>query len=453
MPARRPEVLAWIALGGAVWGALLLYSIRTHDIVWLQVILLAYALYGITMHALGVLARFRRPPAPPLQCLPFVTVLIPARNEAAVIARSVRSACSLRYHDPDGTPRFEVIVLDDASTDGTAEVVRRMTDELPVAPQVVRIPDGAGGSKAAVLNAGLRKARGELVAVFDADARVHPAFLLRAVPYLLEPGVAGVQGLRLFYHPARTPVALGQDVEFRVFQALMQRARERFGACVIFGGNGVVVNRLALVRVGGWNPQALTEDIDLAIRFHALGWRVRYCEEAVVWEESVPTWWGLVRQRTRWSEGALGALSTHLRAILTGRATPFQKLDLVFFLTGSVVIPAAIFTSYLYGAATLLRNLLEPLYLLPLGRSLPPAVTDGAFLLLTASLGISIGSRIGWHPLRIAGAMAAYLFMGSHQVLSAPLAVLRYARSALTGRVEWLRTPHGKAPRVRAQLL
>lgn len=449
MPARRPEVLAWIALGGTLWAALLAYSIRTHDIVWLQVVLLAYALYGITMHGLGVLARFRRPAAPPLRHLPFVTVLIPARNEAAVIARSVRSACSLRYHDPDGAPRFEVIVLDDASTDGTAEVVRALSRRLPVTPRVVRIPEGAGGSKAAVLNAGLEEARGELVAVFDADARVHPAFLLRAVPYLLEPGVVGVQGLRLFFHPARTLVALGQDVEFRVFQALMQRARERFGACVIFGGNGVVVNRRALTSAGGWNPRALTEDIDLAIRFHAMGWRVRYCEEAVVWEESVPTWWGLVRQRTRWSQGALEALGAYLRAILTGQATLFQKLDLVFFLTGSVVIPAAIFTSYLYGAAAVLRSLLEPLYLLPLGRSLPAAVTDGVFLLLTASLGISIGTQVGWRPLRIAGAMAAYLFMGSHQVLSAPLAVLRYARSALTGRAEWLRTPHGKAPRVR----
>ncbi len=449
MRARRPEVLLWVVVGGVVWVALIVYSVRTRDIRWLQLVLLAYSLYGMGMHLLGVFARLRPQPVPELDRLPFVTVLIPARNEAAVIARSVRSACSLRYHDAEGKARFEVIVLDDGSTDGTAAVVEALAQTLPVVPRVVRVPSGEGGRKAAVLNVGTRHARGELVAVFDADTRIHPEFLRRAVPYLLEPGVVGVQGRRLFYHPLRTVLSRGQEVEFGVFQTLMQRARDRFGACVLLGGNGMVVNRRALLMLGGWNPNALTEDIDLAIRFWAAGLRVRYCEEAVVWEESVPDWWALVRQRTRWSEGVLMALGDYFFQILLGRTTWFQKLDLVFFLTGSVAIPAAIFASYVYGAALFLRNLLEPLYLLPLGRSLPPVATNAAFLLFTGALATAIGTQLGWRPLRVLGALGSYLLMGSHQLVTTPLALLRYARDVLTGQIEWLKTEHGKTRPVR----
>ncbi|MCL6554530.1 MAG: pyruvate, phosphate dikinase, partial [Firmicutes bacterium] len=194
------------------------------------------------------------------------------------------------------------------------------------------------------------------VAVFDADARPEPDFLLRSVPLLLEPGVAAVQGRRRLYHRSGSVVARGQEHEFDVYQTVMQRARERFGAHVLLGGNGMVVNRFALEAVGGWNPGALTEDIDLAIRFHAAGWRVRYCEEAVVWEESVPSWSGLVRQRARWCEGVLRALVQHTPRLVRGHMSGLQKLDLLLFLTGSVVIPGAVFASYAYGMAAFLRG-------------------------------------------------------------------------------------------------
>jgi cellulose synthase/poly-beta-1,6-N-acetylglucosamine synthase-like glycosyltransferase len=189
----NPRVLIWLTVFVLAWIALVVYSVRSHDIRWLQATFLIYSVYGIGMQVLGVLARRRtRHPQAPARAaaggparLPFVSVLIPARNEARVIAETVRSACAMRYHDSAGQPRFEVVVLDDRSDDGTGDVVRGMADAMPVPVSVVRLAADDGLGKAAVLNVGTHVATGDVIAVLDADARAHPDFLMRAVACLL----------------------------------------------------------------------------------------------------------------------------------------------------------------------------------------------------------------------------------------------------------------------------
>jgi 1,2-diacylglycerol 3-beta-glucosyltransferase len=438
---RRLTDLVWLAVGLAAWLLLAVYVLRSRDLVALQVAFVVYSAYGATMQLLGLAARRAPRPLRPPDRLPFVSVLVPARDEAAVIQDTLRCIGGLCYHDAQGRPRFEVVVLDDRSRDGTGQRAAQVS--LPVPVRVVRVPDHAPRGKAAVLNVGTQAASGQLLAVFDADARPEPDFLLRAVADLLEPGVAAVQGRRRTYHRGGGALARGQHHEFDVYQTLMQRARERFGAHVLLGGNGLVVNRFALEAVGGWNPDALTEDIDLAIRFHARGWRVRYCEEAVVWEESVSTWHGLVRQRARWCEGTLRAVVTHAPRILRGKMSGLQKVDLLLFLTGSVVIPAAVFTSYAYGLAAFLRQALLPYYLLPLPRSLPEPVTAGAFGALLLALVLSAVVELEGRVRAVLAGLAAYGLFTTHPLLSAPLAVASYAWSALTGRRDWWKTEHG----------
>ncbi|MCS7236337.1 MAG: glycosyltransferase family 2 protein [Armatimonadota bacterium] len=441
MRRRRVWALAALALALVVWGAAVAYTVRSRDLVGLQAALVAYSLYGAAMHLLGAARRRRSAPVEPRQ-LPFVSVLVPARDEVSVIQETLRCLGQLRYHDARG-PRFEVVVLDDRSRDGTGS--RAAQVELAVPLRVVRVPEEAPRGKAAVLNVGTQAACGQLLAVFDADARPEPDFLLRAVPLLLEPGVAAVQGRRRLYHRSGGVVARGQEHEFDVYQTVMQRAREQFGAHVLLGGNGMVVNRWALERVGGWNPDALTEDIDLAIRFHAAGWRVRYCEEAVVWEESVASWPALVRQRARWTEGVLRALVQHAARVVRGHMSVAQKLDLLFFLTGSVVIPAAVFASYAYGVVAFVRGVLLPYYLLPLPRALPELLTAGAFAALT--LGLVLSSAVELRTARrVLVGLAAYGAFTVHPLLSTPLALVNYGWSVATGQNHWWKTDHGAAP-------
>lgn len=439
--SRQARALVTLVAGFALWLALAVYVLRNRDLVLLQGAFLVYSAYGAAVQLLGLAARRLPRPTGEPDRLPLVSVLIPARDEAAVIQDTLRWIGRMCYHDRDGRPNFEVVVLDDRSRDGTGQRATRV--ELPVPLRVVRVPDHAPQGKAAVLQLGTEVARAQLLAVFDADARPEPDFLLRAVPALLEPGVAAVQGRRRLYHRSGGALARGQEHEFDIYQTVMQRARDRFGAHVLLGGNGMVVNRCALEAVGGWNPEALTEDIDLALRFHALGWRVRYCEEAVVWEESVPTWQGLIRQRARWCEGVLRALLAHTPRILRAPISPFQKLDLLLFLTGSVVIPAAVFTSYAYGLLAFLRSISLPYYLLPLPRSLPEPLTAAAFGALLAALGLSALVELRGRLREVLTGLVAYGLFTTHPLVSTPVAVTSYAWSACTGRNLWRKTEHG----------
>ncbi len=441
MRPRSAWGVAALVVAVAAWLAAVAYTVRSRDLVAVQVAFVVYSAYGAAMQLLGLGSRRRHPARPLPDPLPFVSVLVPARDEAAVIQDTLRHLGALRYHDRLGRPRFEVVVVDDRSQDGTGQRARSVPVGVPV--RVVRVPDDAPRGKAVALHVGTQAARGQLLAVFDADARPEPEFLARAVPALLEPGTAAVQGRRRLYHRTRGVLARGQEHEYDVYQTLMQRARERLGAHGLLGGNGLVVNRCALEAAGGWNPQALTEDIDLAVRFHALGWRVRYCEEAVVWEESVATWVGLVRQRARWCEGVLRALVQHTPRILRGRLSVLQKLDLLLFLTGSVVIPGAVFATYAYGLSAFLRGVLLPYYLLPLPRSLPEPLTGGSFAALVLALVLAAVVELRGRPVQVLTGLLAYGVFTTHPMVSAPLALANYARSVATGRVWWWKTDHG----------
>src|SRR5207247_10188446 len=114
--------------------------------------------------------------------------------------------------------------------------------------------------------------------------------------------------------------------------------------------NGLLLRRDVLQEVGVWDDDALSEDIDLSVRFHLAGYQIRYCEEAVVWEEAVPRLRDLIRQRIRWFEGAMRCLGDHLPAILFGRVNFFKRLDMLSFLSGGLIVTLSLLTTYLYGA-------------------------------------------------------------------------------------------------------
>lgn len=432
---------ALVILLGSLWLILTVRGLMVRDVAWVSMVFFLSGLYGTALMVAGVLPRRQESP-PPTGYRPFVSIIVPARNEQDVIADTVRCLCALDYPGPDGWPHFEVIVVDHRSTDRTPEVLEALRREFPIT--VVRPGPDDGVGKAVALNVGLAAARGEAIAVFDADARVAPDFLARLVPYLAEPGVAGVQARKLIYDGQRSLLMQAQEDDYFVFQTLTQRSRQRLGGAVILTGNGLVTRRDALEAVGGWNESALTEDIDLSIRYALKGWTVRYCEDVVVWEEAVATWRGLIQQRTRWSEGSLRCLFDHALALLRAPVPWRKRLDFLWFLSGSLVLSTSMLTSYAYLIEDWIINALchrlSVINPLPVGQHQPLyAYYWIVVMLATVS---SIGVERTYEPVVLLTASARYILFAMHQIVTMPLALYRYGRSVFTGRLEWMKTEH-----------
>lgn len=441
----RPHTTSHLVLAtlGMMWLAAVVQSLRYHDLVWLQVLfiditwlqalLLIAGGYGAFLVLVGALSRAARPmPLPVLTSRPFVSVIVPARNEEAVIESAVRSLCAMDYHD-GGVRQFEVIVVDDQSTDRTLAVLEKLAADVPL--RIVRTPPGSVG-KATALNRGITRARGDVIAIFDADARVALDFLQRTVPYLKGERVGGVQSLRLLYNAGQNLLTRSQDDEYRLFQRPLQRARRFLGGLVCFAGNGLLLKRDALDDVGGWNEDALTEDIDLSIRFHLAGWEIRYAEDAVVWEEAVPTLRDLIRQRVRWFEGAMRCLGDHLPAILFGRAAVLKRVDMLFFLSGTLIVTLGVLTTYLFAVIDVVGAVV--LYL-----QLPRRLTTWPSAVFTGSLLLAMTVEARWRVWHVAVVLARTVAFSLLRLIVVPLAIRRYVRSAITGDMSWEKTAHG----------
>ncbi len=231
--------------------------------------------------------------------VPVVTVQVPIYNERLVAARVIDAVCRLRWP----RDRLEVQVLDD-STDDTRDVVDAAAEAwqaLGADVQVVRRPERSG-YKAGALAHGTALARGDVIAVFDADFVPQPDFLHRTVPYL-GPGVAVVQArwdhLNAGRHWLTQVQALALDGHFVVEQT----ARARNGLLINFNGTAGIWRRAAIEAAGGWQDDTLSEDIDLSYRAQLAGWRVVYLPDVAVPAELPTTLLAFKRQQRRWAKG------------------------------------------------------------------------------------------------------------------------------------------------------
>lgn len=256
--------------------------------------------------ALARHARDRRSRAPEVPSpAPLVTVLIPAHNEEAVIVSAVERVLASAYE------HTQVIVLDDGSTDRTAELVeRQFTSTNRV--QLLRLTKRG---KAAALNRGLQLALGQYVIALDADTQFEPQTIGRLVRWFADPRLAAVAGNAKVGNRINL-VTRWQALEYVVAQNLERRALMALGCVTVVPGAVGAWRRSALEVVGGFPEDTLAEDQDLTMAVQLKGYRVAFDPTAIAWTEAPATIAGLLRQRARWSFGTLQCLWKHRDALL-----------------------------------------------------------------------------------------------------------------------------------------
>lgn len=260
---------------------------------------------------------------------PFVSMIVPAKNEEKVIAETVREMMKVVYNNNDGTPNYELMVIDDASTDSTLKILQDLQNDYPNL-KVHHREQVPHPSKASVLNDVIDKCKGDIQAIFDADARIYPNFLERVVPYLYDPKVGGVQAQKKISNPDINELTGAQEDEMIMLMSLGENQDLAQGA-VDMRGNGMIVKRSAVKDVGLWNEDALTEDLDMSARLHLKNWDIRYCPDIDVREEAVTTIKALYKQRKRWAEGGIRRYLDYLPYFAAASTPLFKKLDMYSF--------------------------------------------------------------------------------------------------------------------------
>ncbi|MDQ3616760.1 MAG: glycosyltransferase [Actinomycetota bacterium] len=239
-------------------------------------------------------------PAEPAD-LPTVTVLVPAYNEQTNILETVETCLEIDY------PDFEVLVVDDGSSDATRELL-----EPSVAAGRIRLlAKEVNEGKALALNDGLLVAHGEIAVIIDADARPDPQVLRVMIGHFTSsPRVAAVTGNPRVVERHNFLTRL-QTVEFTAIVSLLRRAQRVWGRIVTVSGVVTAVRVSAVFDVGGFSHDMDTEDIDLTWKLQRRFYDVRYEPRALVWMRVPTTLRGLWRQRSRWARGLAQVLRVH----------------------------------------------------------------------------------------------------------------------------------------------
>lgn len=292
------------------------------------------------LHAVRVL--FARPLALPkpledtdLAALPTVSLLVSAKNEESVIGRLVQTLCSLDYP----ASHYELWVIDDDSTDKTPIVLNQLATEYEQL-QVFRRPPGAAGGKSGALNQVLPLTKGDIIAVFDADAQVSPDLLRRVLPLFEQPELGAVQVRKQIANVSGNAWIQGQIAEMAL-DTFWQQQRIAIGGIGELRGNGQFVRRTALTQSGGWNEATITDDLDLTLRLHLNGWNIDCTTYPAVQEEGVTRSIALWHQRNRWAEGGYQRYLDYWQPILRNRAGTRKTLDMFMFWLLQYGLPSA----------------------------------------------------------------------------------------------------------------
>ncbi len=331
-PEGRPVVLAAYVLGFALTAAL--FGLDTVLGVAAGALNLVFAVF-FCRHLAFAVAAARWAEADLLAAdvgletwTPSVAVLVGCKNEELVVDGMVTALLALDYP----ADRLRLVVVDDGSDDSTGERLDAWAgrdDRL----RVLHRPPGAGGGKSGALNDALALVDPDIVVVFDADHEPERTVLRRLVRHFRDPVVGAVMGRCVIRNGQDSSMSATVFIDFLSGYLVNEYGRQALFELPAYGGANCAVRMSTLRRLGGWNPDTVTEDTDLTLRVLVEGQRVRYDLTAVDYEEAVVTASRFWKQRYRWARGHQKCLRDYWRPLMRSpHLSLVEKLETTLFL-------------------------------------------------------------------------------------------------------------------------
>ncbi|HLU26685.1 MAG TPA: glycosyltransferase [Longimicrobiales bacterium] len=262
--------------------------------------------------------------------LPPISIIVPAYNEEPMIQSVIRSLLRLDY------PRYEILIVDDGSTDATFQRAAEL--EGTVGGATVRVVSKSNGGKATALNTGLSLARHPFVLCMDADSKLEPQTLRRAIRHFRDPRVAAVAG-NVKVANRRNLWTRFQALEYIEGLNMPRRAQGFIRAVNIIPGPCGLFRRDVLIKLGGYDTDTFAEDADLTLKLLREGWRIEYEDLAIAWTEAPETLRNLLKQRYRWTRGILQAVAKRADILWHPRRSPTIWASVTQLLFEGVVWP------------------------------------------------------------------------------------------------------------------
>ena len=231
---------------------------------------------------------------------PSCSILIPAHNEGKVIGATIESMLRLEYPKD----KLQIIVINDGSNDDTKDIINRYAlSDTRV--QLFDIPKGEGGKgKSRTLNLGIKQAKGDVIAIFDADNTPDKDSLRYLVAQLLDNKELGaVIGKFRTVNKKATLLTRFINIETLSFQLMLQAGRWQMHGISTLPGTNFVMWHHIIKNLGGWDEKALTEDSELSIRIYEAGYKIKFIPYAITYEQEPQKWGVWIRQRMRWVRG------------------------------------------------------------------------------------------------------------------------------------------------------
>ncbi len=382
------------------------------------VILVFFAWYPIFTSAVWIATAIgfylrrerRRPMLWDKKYLPSVTVLIAAYNEEEHIEATIEGALAINY------PDFEVVIVNDGSTDGTLDKIKPYVKQGRVRVIHKQMNEG----KAMALNDAIPRTRGEIILIIDADAIPDRQILRTMVPHFQSPRVGAVTGNPRVANRSSLLAKL-QALEFTSIVSLQRRGSRIWGKMLTMSGVVGAFDRNVLLDVGLFAPEMATEDIDLTWKIQLKFYEIRYEPHAIVWMRVPTTARGLWRQRKRWALGLSQVIRRHTKATCVWRARRMWPV--------LAECALSILWSFTFVGLTILWTISYAAGYPPVGASPIPnywGMLIGTMCLLQLLVGVILDRRydrrLPWYySLAIFYPLVYWIFMAIVTVISTPM--------------------------------